>query len=128
MHYLKSYAMYAFIPFFTSVGVKLNLPIFISAIGFSIVACVIRVLCMFFGCLFGGYMADQDSAIYMHLWMGLIPQAGVSLGLATIVAHLFEDTFGPEFESTVIGTTFLFSFHISVWCIMQCNTDRNYIG
>ena len=101
--YLKLYSPIVFIPFFSGVGLRLNFPVFIHAIGFSLLASVIRVGCMFFGCIFGGYMSGLDPTVYVNLWMGLIPQAGVSLGLAAVVGSLFHDTFGPDFESTVIG-------------------------
>lgn len=101
--YLKKYAKYVFIPFFTCVGVNINLPVLIKTLGFSIIACIIRALCMMMGTVSGGHFAKLGGHVSCMLWMGLIPQAGVSLGLAGVVASAFLDTFGSEFQSTIVG-------------------------
>lgn len=101
--YFKSLSMYVFIPFFTQVGIQLNLPVLISAMGFSITASLIRAFCMFLGTTTGGMKVGIEQHKAMRLWMGLLPQAGVSLGLAGIVGHTFNTTFGNDFQSTVLG-------------------------
>lgn len=101
--YLKSMSKYIFIPFFTAVGLQLNLPVLILALGFSIVASVIRALTMALGTTAGGHMTGMKREHATRLWLGLLPQAGVSLGLAAIVGHTFESTFGRDFQSTMLG-------------------------
>jgi Kef-type K+ transport system membrane component KefB len=95
--------MYVFIPFFTQVGLQLNLPVLVQALGFSIVASLVRAFCMMCGTYTGGIKAGMAPDKALRLWMGLIPQAGVALGLAGIVGQQFRDSFGPSFQSTVLG-------------------------
>ena len=107
IEYLKKYAKYVFIPFFTCVGLSINLPVLIKTLGFSILACMIRAACMMLGTVSGGHFAKLGNHVSCMLWMGLIPQAGVSLGLAGVVAAAFENTFGSDFQSTIVGIILL---------------------
>lgn len=110
--YFKQLSMYVFIPFFTQVGIQLDLPVLIRAMGFSITASLIRAFCMFLGTLTGGIKVGIERDKAARLWMGLLPQAGVSLGLAGIVGHTFPNTFGNEFQSTMLGKLTYFCMYI----------------
>lgn len=101
--YFHELSPYIFIPFFTQVGLQLNLPVLINSLGFSIVASLVRAFCMFLGTTTGGHMVNMDQDKALRLWMGLLPQAGVALGLAGIVGHQFNSSFGKSFQSTVLG-------------------------
>lgn len=101
--YCKSYSTFVFIPFFTLVGLSLNLPVLINTIAFAVTASMVRAFCMFLGTICGGKMSQIEPDKSARLWMGLLPQAGVSLGLASIIGHEYSDTFGPSFQSTMIG-------------------------
>jgi Kef-type K+ transport system membrane component KefB len=103
LRYLKEWSKFVFIPFFTLVGLSINLPVLISSLGFAFLAVLVRIISMFLGTLLGGKAAKLDTQMSGMLWIGLLPQAGVSLGLATIVADLFKDSFGDSFQSTVIA-------------------------
>jgi hypothetical protein len=103
VEYLTSMSMYVFIPFFTVVGLNINLPVLISTIGFAVLASIVRAICFCLGTTAGGKFAGLDSAKALRLFMGLLPQAGVSLGLAGIVGEQFGSTFGREFRSTMVG-------------------------
>eukprot|EP00604_Paraphysomonas_vestita_P003527 CAMPEP_0174820068 /NCGR_PEP_ID=MMETSP1107-20130205/3632_1 /TAXON_ID=36770 /ORGANISM="Paraphysomonas vestita, Strain GFlagA" /LENGTH=365 /DNA_ID=CAMNT_0016034653 /DNA_START=586 /DNA_END=1683 /DNA_ORIENTATION=- len=103
LDYLKKYAKYVFIPFFTVVGLSINLPVLIQSLGFSIIACMVRAFCMQLGTVTGGYYAKLSREVGCLLWIGLLPQAGVSLGLAGVIASEFSSTFGSDFQSTLIG-------------------------
>ena len=103
LDYLKKYSKYVFIPFFTIVGLSINLPVLIKSLGFSILACIIRAICMQLGTISGGHFAKLTREVSCLLWVGLLPQAGVSLGLAGVIEAEFSDTFGGDFQSTMIG-------------------------
>lgn len=114
--YLASLTRYVFIPFFASVGLQLNLPLLIEAIGFAVVLALVRALAMFLGTLSGGIWVGIDRDRSGMLWMGLIPQAGVALGLTGIVAQTFKDTWGKDFQSTIVGK----------WCHTTLSDDGCY--
>jgi hypothetical protein len=103
LDYLKKFAKYVFIPFFTVVGLNINLPVLVNSFGFSFLAVCMRAFCMQLGTLTGGYYAKLSREHSCLLWIGLIPQAGVSLGLAGVIAQEFPETFGSDFQSTMIG-------------------------
>lgn len=103
LNYLKDYARYIFIPFFTLVGLSINLPVLLKTLGFSIVAVILRGICMQLGTVSGGHFAKLDNYVKFMLWIGLLPQAGVSLGLAAIIGAEFESSWGSDFQSTMIG-------------------------
>jgi Kef-type K+ transport system membrane component KefB len=121
VEYLNSLTMYVFIPFFTSVGLQLNLPVLIKAMGFSITASLVRAFCMMCGTYTGGVHVGLAKDKALRLWMGLIPQAGVALGLAGIVGHQFKDTFGYAFQSTVLGKHPTFCRHHCAFCCVLTN-------
>eukprot|EP00428_Durinskia_dybowskii_P085374 CAMPEP_0170437354 /NCGR_PEP_ID=MMETSP0117_2-20130122/44635_1 /TAXON_ID=400756 /ORGANISM="Durinskia baltica, Strain CSIRO CS-38" /LENGTH=238 /DNA_ID=CAMNT_0010697461 /DNA_START=18 /DNA_END=730 /DNA_ORIENTATION=- len=52
-------------------------------------------------------MAGVDHGVSLRMWSGLLPQAGVSLGLAGIIGNEFKDTFGRDFQTTAIGIILL---------------------
>ena len=58
---------------------------------------------MFLGTTVGGYRVGIPLDKAMRLWMGLLPQAGVSLGLAGIIGEQFAHTWGSDFQSTMVG-------------------------
>ena len=58
---------------------------------------------MFLGTWNGGVRAGLDRDKALRLWIGLMPQAGVSLGLAGIIGEQFGHSFGSNFQSTMVG-------------------------
>jgi len=78
-----------FMPFFTLVGVQLNLPILAQSIAFGVLVFLVRGVCIMCGSYVGGGMAGLDMDKRKKLWMTMLAQAGVSLGLAAEVAVKF---------------------------------------
>lgn len=91
-----------YIVFFTLVGASLSVQTLMSVFGIAVALFVLRMLGMYFGGVLG-VLAAKDNKSFMHVsWMPYVPQAGVALGLATIVAHEFH-TWGSQFETIVIA-------------------------
>jgi len=91
-----------FIIFFTLIGASLSFPILVSVFGVAILLFLIRLITMFIGGTFG-VVAAKDLKQYTFIaWMPYVTQAGVALGLVTIVAHEFKD-WGTAFETIVIA-------------------------
>lgn len=78
-----------FLPFFTLVGVQLNLPILVQSILFGVLVFIVRALCVVAGSYVGGGLAGLDMPKRKKMWMTMLAQAGVSLGLAAEVAVKF---------------------------------------
>jgi len=91
-----------FIIFFTLTGASLSLQVLMSVYGIAIGLFFLRLFTMVLGGAFG-VIAAKDNKRYIGIaWMPFLTQAGVALGLATIIAKEFP-TWGHEFETIVIA-------------------------
>ena len=82
---LQQAGPYVFLPFFTLTGASLNLSVMVQAIGFAAIVALCRAACIFVGSYAGGWLSGQAPTHSLHIWMTLLTQAGVSLGLASEV-------------------------------------------
>lgn len=99
---LRKISPIIYIVFFTLTGASLSLSVFISVVGVALVFFGIRVVTMFAGSFFGVVLAKDDKSFRFLAWMPHITQAGVALGLTTIVAKTFPE-WGLQFEAVVIA-------------------------
>ncbi len=91
-----------FIIFFTLTGASLSVQTLISVFGIAISLFFLRLLTMYLGGVFG-VIAAKDDKRYTHIaWMPYLTQAGVALGLSTIISHEFP-AWGSQFETIVIA-------------------------
>ena len=96
---------YVFLPFFTLTGASLQLNVLAQSFGFAAVVAVVRAICVFIGSSTGGYMSGvrpygrKENKL---MWMCLLTQAGVSLGLASEMGVLFPG-FGADFQTALIA-------------------------
>ena len=91
-----------FIIFFTLTGASLSFQMLITVFGVAVALFFLRLITMIIGGAFG-VIAARDPKEYTFIsWMPYVTQAGVALGLATIVAHEFPD-WGYAFETIVIA-------------------------
>ncbi len=99
---LEKSAKYIYIPFFLLAGASLQLDLFIEVAGIAFIMFLVRL----FGLMVGGYTGasiTKDTPLFKRLaWMPYVTQAGVGLGLTTIVANTFPE-WGVEFSTIVIA-------------------------
>lgn len=99
---LEMVAPTIYIIFFTLTGASLSIQTLMSVFGIAIILFLIRLITMFFGGILG-VVAAKDHKEYTYIaWMPYITQAGVALGLATIVASEFPE-WGHDFETIIIA-------------------------
>jgi len=91
-----------YIVFFTLTGASLSFQTLVSVFGIAVSLFLLRLISIFFGGLFGVVVAKDNKKYALISWMPYLTQAGVALGLATIVSHEFP-TWGHEFETVVIA-------------------------
>jgi len=91
-----------YIVFFTLTGASLSFQTLINVFGIAISLFLLRLISIFFGGLFGVVAAKDNKKYALISWMPYLTQAGVALGLATIISHEFP-TWGHEFETIVIA-------------------------
>ena len=99
---LHEISPFIYIIFFTLTGASLSLQVLYSVFGIAFALFFLRLITMFFGGLFGVYAAKDKKEYRFIAWMPYLTQAGVALGLATIIANEFP-IWGHEFETIVIA-------------------------
>lgn len=91
-----------YIVFFTLTGASLSFNTLIQVFGIALGLFFLRLLTMVLGGMFGVLTAKDPRKYLFISWMPYLTQAGVALGLATIVSTEFPE-WGHEFETIVIA-------------------------
>jgi len=99
---LKEISPLIYIIFFTLTGASLSVHTLINVFNIAIGFFFLRLLTMFISGFAGVYLAKDPKKFAPVAWMPYLTQAGVALGLATIISHEFP-TWGHEFETIVIA-------------------------
>lgn len=98
-----------YIAFFTLTGATVSLDILPKVIGVALILFSIRLITMIIGSFVGGTLGGESGLFRRIGWMPYVTQAGVGLGLATIVANAFP-VWGNEFSTIVIAVIVLNQF------------------
>jgi len=91
-----------YIIFFTLTGASLSLQTLMSVLGIAIALFFLRLITMFLGGVFGVVAAKDPKKYTFIAWMPYLTQAGVALGLATIISNEFPE-WGHQFETIIIA-------------------------
>jgi len=91
-----------YIIFFTLTGASLSIQTLMSVFGIAVALFFLRIITMVFGGIFGVYAANDFKKYALIAWMPYITQAGVALGLATVISDVFP-VWGQQFETIVIA-------------------------
>ena len=83
---LHQMAVPIFVIFFAMAGAELHLQEFAAVWPLVLVVALVRMGAIFVGTRAGAKIGGAEPAVIRDGWMGLVSQAGVALGLATIVA------------------------------------------
>lgn len=93
--------------FFVLSGATLHLQTVLSSGYVFVFYVALRVLGKFFGSNLGALFSGADVKIRKNIWMGLMPQAGVALGMALYASQRFQEL-GNIIMPVVIGGTVIF--------------------
>ncbi len=100
--------------------------VMLEVLGVALILFGIRIGTMIIGSYSGGLLAKDDMK-QVHLgWMPYITQAGVGLGLATVVANEFPG-WGEQFATVIIAVIVINQFigpPLFKWAIYQIGEDR----
>lgn len=99
-----------FVVFFALAGAALDLRAILSVWPLVIPIVLVRAYGMWLGTRFGARWAGASPEITRHAWTGFVSQAGVAIGLATVVVQIYPER-GAQimtlFMSTLAVNTFL---------------------
>ena len=99
---LQQAGPYVFLPFFTLTGASLDLSVMAKSIGVGLLIAGLRAMCIFLGSAIGGRLSGAPNDHSNNIWMTLLTQAGVSLGLASEIGMSYPG-WGPKVQSTIIA-------------------------
>lgn len=115
-----------YVAFFTLTGASLNITVLWNVADVALILFGIRIVTMIIGAYVGGFLA-KDEPLHIHLgWLPYITQAGVALGLATVIANEFP-TWGPQFATIIIAVIVINQFigpPLFKWAIYKIGEDR----
>lgn len=100
-----------FLTLFTLAGTHFELNVFVSSLPLIAVYTIARVVGKYGGAWLGVHWTDAEPPVRRYLGLALLPQAGVSIGLALIAARAapLKDA-ADLIVNTILGTTVLFEF------------------
>ena len=99
---LEHVGPYIYTAFFVLSGAAIELGIIKSVIGIALVLFFLRLVSLMVGGYIGGRLSGDKPLFNRIAWMPYVTQAGVGLGLATLVASTFPE-WGIEFATIVIS-------------------------
>ena len=99
---LERVGPYVYVAFFVLSGAAMNLGIVVNVIGITLILFGVRLVSLMIGGYVGGRLAGDPPLFNRLAWMPYVTQAGVGLGLATVVASTFPE-WGAEFSAIVIS-------------------------
>lgn len=116
-----------YIAFFTLAGASLSLDVLWEVGLFALILFVVRLLTIIMGAYVGSSLARDSSEIKKVSWMPYVTQAGVGLGLATIVESAYP-TWGNAFATLVIGVIVINQIvgpPLFKWAIFKIGENHN---
>lgn len=124
---LEEAGLPVYVAFFTFTGATLAVNVLGSVIGVALILFVVRIVTMIMGGYVGGFLAKDPMKVNHLSWMPYVTQAGVALGLATIVADEFPG-WGDEFATVIIAVIVINQFvgpPLFKWAIHRIGEDRS---
>jgi len=116
---------FVYVAFFTLTGASALLDVLTEVWLIALLLFLIRIGAMIIGGYVGGILAKDPPLYYRIGWMPYVTQAGVGIGLATVIADEFT-TWGPEFETIIIAVIILNQIigpPLFKWSIKQVGED-----
>ncbi len=103
LHAIEGTGTVVYVVFFATAGVALDLPLLKQLWPVALALCVVRGLGSWLAHITSSRVARDDLAVRRWGWTSLFSQAGLTLGLASLVENAFPELRG-EFRSLVIAT------------------------
>lgn len=94
--------------FFFLSGMKLNVPMLLKAGGIGMAYFVVRIVGKYLGAYLGGRLAGSSVSVQKYLGLALIPQTGVSVGLAALGQRLLPAESGILLSTIILSSGILY--------------------
>jgi Kef-type K+ transport system membrane component KefB len=114
-------AVPVFVIFFAMAGADLRLQTFVALWPIVLTVALVRVGLIYAGSTVGARLGRADPVVTRYAWTGLVSQAGVALGLATIIADRLP-RLGLAMQTMIVG---IIAFNESVGPVLfRSGLDR----
>ena len=126
LRFIGDSGKYIYTAFFLLTGATMEIDVLVSVWSAALIFFVIRIITMILGSVVGGYLAKDPPKFIQFGWMPYITQAGVALGLTTVVANEFPE-WGVQFATLIIAIIVLNQFlgpPLFKWALHEIGEDR----
>ena len=96
---------YVYAAFFTYIGASISWDILLKIWSLALILFVLRILLLMGGSWLGSFLSGDPPLLRKIMWMPFVTQAGVSLGLITVImgeGHVWSYEFGTILIGTII--------------------------
>ncbi len=105
---LKKIDWLFYLYFFVLTGCGLELPLLKKIGVMGLIYLITRPTGEYVGAFMGAVVGKMEKRVRNLMGLGLVPQAGVALGLAILVRNEFRATIGHTFLTTIVATTIIY--------------------
>ncbi len=96
-----------FIMFFVISGAELQFDVLLTVGGIGVIYIVGRVVGKLFGAFLGAEIAHGSHNVKKYLGWGLVPQAGVAIGLTIVAANIVPE-YSAKISAIILSATFVY--------------------
>lgn len=100
---IEKHSLPIYVIFFAIAGASLKLGIFLENWYFTVIIVSARMITTHLGTWMGGQIVQAPRNIKNYGWMGFVGQAGLTLGLSTIIARDIPDTIGESIKTITVA-------------------------
>lgn len=110
IHGIEKSSLPLYIIFFCFAGAGLHLETLQKALFLTIFLVSSRMIFTYLGNYFGSILAKENLLIKRYSWMGFVGQAGIALGLGTIIVKTIPGPIGIQFKTILIASVVINEF------------------
>lgn len=124
--------------FFVVSGMRLNMQSLATAGIVGVVYFAVRIIGKYLGATLGGIAAGSTPEVKKYLGLALIPQAGVSIGLAVLGERILPPDMGALLSTIILSSSVLYemvgpaaaklSLHLAGVITPEASKERRYIA
>jgi Kef-type K+ transport system membrane component KefB len=102
LHAMERSAAPVFVVFFALAGATIALGELVSLWPIALVVVVVRAAAVWGGCRLGARWSPTSDVEQRYIWMGLIAQAGVAIGLVAVIAQAYPER-GAQMQTLLLA-------------------------
>ncbi|MFO7588636.1 MAG: cation:proton antiporter [Gemmatimonadota bacterium] len=99
---LEQSSMPLYALFFSLAGASVHLEALVSLLFWVLLLVSVRAASIYVGTRLGARIGNAPDSVRRYAWTGFVPQAGVTIGMATIMARTFPE-WGDELQSLFVA-------------------------